>query len=166
MYLIKSNNGTNFVDAINELWKVFQKRDHNQISQYLQTHEADWTTWIRNSPTVSHMGGVCERQIRKARSILNALLKTHGISLNDEALHTMVIGVEAIVNSRPVRTETINDVQVHVPLFPSSLLTMKSKVFVPPPGSFGSADTYCRRRWKRTQHIVNEFWARWCKEFI
>ena len=44
MHLIKSDNGTNFVDAINELWKVFQKRDHNQISQYLQTHEADWTT--------------------------------------------------------------------------------------------------------------------------
>ena len=63
-------------------------------------------------------------------------------------------------------TKTINDVQSHVPLSLSSLLTMKLKVVMPPPGSFGPADTYCRKRLKRTQHIVNEFWARWRKEFI
>ena len=73
--------------------------DHNQISQNLQRRGADWITWIRNPPTASHMGGVWERQIRTARSILNALLKTHGRSLNDEALHTLLIEVEAIVNS-------------------------------------------------------------------
>ena len=112
------------------------------------------------------MGGVWERQIRTARSILNALLKTHGRILNDEALHTLLIEVKAIVNSRLMTTETINDVQSHVPHFPSSLLTMKSKVVMPPPGSFGPADTYCRKRWRRTQHIGNEFWARWRKEFI
>ena len=74
--------------------------DHNQISQNLQRCGADWITWIRNPPTASHMGGVWERQIRTARNILNALLKTHGRSLNDEALHTLLIEVEAIVNSR------------------------------------------------------------------
>ena len=63
-------------------------------------------------------------------------------------------------------TETINDVQSHVPLSPSNLLMMKSKVVMPPPGSFGPADVYCRKCWRRTQHIVNEFWARWHKEFI
>ena len=129
--------------------------DHNQISQYLQTHGADWITWIRNPLTASHMGGVWERQIRTARSILNALLKTYGRSLNHEALHTLLIEVEAIVTSRPVTTETINDVQSHVPLSPSSLLTMKSKVVMPPPGSFGPAHTYCRKRWRIAQHIAN-----------
>ena len=50
-------------------------------------------------------------------------------------------------------TETIKDVKSYVPLSPSSLLTMKSKVVMPPPRSFGAADTYCRKRWRRTQHI-------------
>ena len=112
------------------------------------------------------MNGVWEQQIRTARSILKALLKTHGRSLNDEALHTLLIEGETIVNLRPMTTETINDVQSGVPLSPSNILTMKSNVFMPPPGSFGLADSYCRKRWRRTQHIVNEFWARWCKEFI
>ena len=107
-----------------------------------------------------------ERQIRTARSILNALSKTHGRRLNDEALHTLLTEVQAIVNSRPMTTKTINSVQSHIPLSPSNLLTIKLKVVMPPPGSFGPADAYCRKRWRRTQHIVNEFWARWRKEFI
>ena len=67
--------------------------DHNQISQYLQRRGANWITWIRNPSTASHMGGVWERQIRTERSILKALLKTHGRSLNNEALHTLLIEV-------------------------------------------------------------------------
>ena len=98
--------------------------DHNEISQYLQRHGSDWITWIRNPPTASQMGGVWERQIKTARSILNAILKTYQRSLNDEALHTLLTEVEAIVNSRPMTTETINDIQSHVPLFPSNLETI------------------------------------------
>ena len=137
--------------------------NHNQISQYLQRQGADWITWIRNPPTASHMGGVWERQIRTARSILNALLKTHGRSLNDEALYTLLIEVEAIVNSRPMTTKIINDIQSHVPLSPSNLLTMKPKVVMPSPESFRPAETYCRKRWRKTQHIANEFWARYTR---
>ena len=108
------------------------------------------------------MGGAWERQIRTARSILNALLKTHGKSLNDEALDTLLIEDN---NRRPMTTDTINDVQIHVPLSSSNLLTMKSKVVMPPPGSFGPADAFCHKRWRNIQQIVNKFWARWCKEF-
>ena len=96
--LMRSDNGTNFVGAIKELQKAFQEMDHNQISQNLQRHRANWITWIKNPPTAGHMGGVWGWQIRTARSILNALLKTHR-SLNDEELHTLLIEVEAIVNS-------------------------------------------------------------------
>ena len=44
IHLMRSDNGTNFVVAINELRKAFQEMDHNQISQYLQRHGADWIT--------------------------------------------------------------------------------------------------------------------------
>ena len=133
--------------------------NHNQIAQYLQTHGADWITWTKNPPTASHMGGVWERQIRTARCILNALLKTYGRSLNDEALHMLLVEVEAIVNSRLLTVETINDVSSYIPLSPSHLLSMKSKVVLPPPGSFTPADLYSRKRWRRVQHISNEFWT-------
>ena len=57
---MKSDNWNNFDGAINELSKAFQELDHNQISQNLQTHRANWIIWIRNLPTASHMGEVLE----------------------------------------------------------------------------------------------------------
>ena len=63
-------------------------------------------------------------------------------------------------------TETISNVKSDIPLSPANLLTMKSKVILPPTGCFSSADIYGRKRWRRVQHMANEFWLRWCKEFL
>jgi hypothetical protein len=52
------------------------------------------------------------------------------------------------------------------PLTPNHLLTMKTKVLLSPPGVFQSADMYCRRRWRRVQHLANEFWIRWRREYL
>ena len=95
-----------------------------------------------------------------------SLLRTHSSSLDEESLNTLFTEVEAIVNSRPLVVETINDVNSEVALSPSHFLTIKSKVVMPPPGAFGKPDLYCRRRWRRVQHICNEFWNRWRKEFL
>ena len=62
--------------------------------------------------------------------------------------------------------ETINDVNSEVAILSSHILIMKSKVVMPPPGMFGKPDMYCHRRWRRIQHISNEFWIRWQKEFL
>ena len=43
---------------------------------------------------------------------------------------------------------------------------MKSKVVLAPPGAFQPADMYCRKCWRRVQHLANEFWTRWRKEFL
>ena len=45
-------------------------------------------------------------------------------------------------------------------------MTTKSKVVMPPPGVFQRPDLYCRQRWRYVQHITNEFWCKWRKEFI
>ena len=112
------------------------------------------------------MGGVWKRQIRTARGILDRLLKTHSQSLNDEALKTLMAEVESIINFRPLTVETLIDINSHIPLSPSNLLTMKTNVVMPPPGVFTKPDLYSRRRWRRVQHIADEFWHRWRKEFL
>ena len=112
------------------------------------------------------MRGVWERQIRSARSILASFLKNHGTCLKDESLHTLMTDVEAIVSSRPLTVETISDRQNLTPLSPSNLLTMKSRVIIPPPGSFVRPDLYNRRQWGRVKHLADEFWSRWRKEFL
>ena len=80
------------------------------------------------------------RAIRSARNILASLLRTHSSSLDEESLNTLFTEIEAIVNSRSLVVETINDVNSEVALSPNILLTMKSKVVMPPPGAFGKPD--------------------------
>ena len=88
------------------------------------------------------MGGVWERQIRSARTILTSLLKTHGTSLNDKSLHTLLIEVEAVVNSHPLTTDLLSDANSVIPLSPINLLTLKSRVVMPPLGVFTAPDIY------------------------
>ena len=163
---IRSDNGSNFVGAEQELLKTFSEMDHNKIENFLQDHGGDWITWKRNPPAASHMGGIWEHQIRSPRAILNSLLQTRGHSLDEESLQTLMTETEAITNSRPLTVETINDGQSTMPISPNNILTMKTKVVMPPPGVFQKPDLYCRSRWRRTQHLSNEFWSRWRKEFI
>ena len=73
----------------------------------MQEHGGQWIHWKRNPPTASNMGEVWERQIRSARSILVALLKIHGTSLNDKSLRTFLAEVEAIFNTRPISSESL-----------------------------------------------------------
>ena len=70
------------------------------------------------------------------------------------------------MNSRSLTIETIADGTSEAAISPSNLLTMKSKVAMPPPGSFGAPDLYRRKIWRRIQHIANEVWSRWWKEFL
>ena len=162
---MRSDNGTNFVGANRELRKAISEMDNEKINVFMNEHGGEWV-WKFNPPAASHFGGVWERQIRSARDILSALLKTHSSSLDDESLTTLMTEVEAIINSRPLTTETLSDGTSPKPICPSNLLTMKSSVVMPPPGEFTRCDLYSRRRWRRVQHIANEFWSRWRKEFL
>ena len=82
--------GSNFVGAQKELEKAYNEMDHQKIEFFLQNTGADYINWHRNPQASSHMGGVWERQIRSARTLLMSLLHTHRKSLNDESLRTLL----------------------------------------------------------------------------
>ena len=121
----------------------------------------DLKRWIKNPPAASHMGDVWERRIRSPLAILSYLLSKHGKSLDKESLLTLEAETEGILISWPLTVKTISDPTSDLPLAPSNILTMKSKVVMPPPEDFSRPDLYCRKRWCRVQHIANEFWSRW-----
>ncbi len=163
---MRSDNGGNFLGADNELRRALSELDNEKIKGFLQQHGADWIEWKRNPPAASHMGGVWERQIRSVRSILSSLMKTHGHMLDDESLRTLLTEAEAIVNSRPLTVDGLSDPASNNPLTPNHILTGKAEVTLGPPGVFQKEDVYCRKRWRRVQHIANEFWSRWRREFL
>lgn len=72
----------------------------------------------------------------------------------------------AIINSRPLTVEHLNDPTSFEPLTPNHILMMKSTIASPPPGQFVSQDLYLRKRWRQVQFLTNHFWTRWKKEYL
>ena len=162
--MIRSDNGTNFVGASTELKKAFGEMDEKRINDFFMELGGEWISWKRNPLVASNMGGVLEWQIRSARSILSVMLRNHGESLSDESLCALLVEVEGIINSRPITCESIGDVNSIIPLSPKQLLSSKTRVVIPPPGTFQKEDMYCRKQWRRVQDLSNELWTRWRKE--
>jgi len=163
---LRSDRGTNFVGAEHELASAIAELDEQRISQFLIGQGCDNLLFKMNPPHASHMGGVWERQIRSVRNVLSLLLHQHGSQLNDESLRTLMCEAAAIVNSRPLTTQNLSDPLSLNPLTPNHLLTMKSKVLLPPPGNFQRTDLYSRKYWRRVQYLANQFWERWRKEYL
>ena len=111
--------------------------------------------WIHHRPS----------QIRTIRSVLMSLIKASPRVLSGETLHTFLVEAEGIVNSRPLTLENLSDPESK-PLSPQQILTMKSHIISSPPGEFQKADVYCRKRWRISQHMANDFWNRWRKEYL
>ena len=122
--------------------------DDKKIQAFMPGFGGDWIKWKRNPPVTSHMGGVWERQIGSAPRILSSLLQTYGKAFDEESLFTLMDETEGILNSRPLTVEAISDPTSELPLSPANILTMKSKVVMPPPGEFSKPDLYCRKRWR------------------
>ena len=163
--VIRSDNGGNFVGCENEFVQEIEKMDNKKIGTFLLSENCDWIIWKKNPPVSSHMGGAWERMIRSIRNVLDALLKEHPSRLDDESLNTLMVEAENIVNSRPLTMENLTDPE-SAPLTANQLLTLKTKVVMPPPGVFQKEHVYCRKRWKTVQYLANQFWERWRKEYM
>ncbi|XP_064630374.1 uncharacterized protein LOC135489117 [Lineus longissimus] len=160
--LIRCDRGSNFVGARQELKEAMKEIDDATI----QAHFQGDCEFVMNSPESSHKGGVWERQIRTIRSVLRVVLGLSHSRLDTSSLRTLFYEVMAIINSRPLTVENLNDPTAPLPLTPNQLLTMKSDILMPPPGEFPKEDLYARKRWRRVQYLANEFWQRWRKEYL
>ena len=159
MTTMRSDNGTNFIGAERELREALKELDHSQIRDDLMQKGI---TWIFNTPTASHQGGIWERQIRTVRKVLNSVLRQQ--VLDDDGLHTLLCEVEAIINDRPLTAASDDPSDVEV-LTPNHLLLMKRQPALPP-GVFNRDDVYSRRRWRQVQYMANLFWSRWTQEYL
>ena len=161
---LRSDRGTNFVGARNELADAIQELDRDRVQDFLRTKDCDWICFNFNVPASSHMGGVWERLIRTVRSVLSILLQEQGSQLDDEALRTLMTEVENVINSRHLTVENLSEPGFPEPITPNHLLTSKTEIVLPPPGSFERVDLHSRKRWRRVQFMANQFWFRWRRE--
>ncbi len=110
-----SDRGTNFRGGVRELREAYAA-----FAPDLQCHLArQKITFCFNPPSAPHFGGVWEREVRSVKSALYTVLGSQ--SLPEEALMTVLLEVEAILNSKPLGYVS-SDVADADPVTPSSLL--------------------------------------------
>ena len=157
--IMRSDNGTNFVGGLKAFSVAMEELSKcKKIQSHLQMKNVKW---IFNPPYASHMGGAWERMIRTVRKVLCVLI--HKQVVDDEKLETFFCEVEAIVNGRPL-TKNSDDVHDIAPLTPNHLLLLR-------PGPMGllartSKDDVFNRRWRHVQHLADNFWKAWLKQYL
>ena len=160
---LRCDGASNFVGGKSELDEALAEMDKKSVKRYLSEQGCEWQF---NPPHASHFGRAWERQIGTIRRILDAMLvETRAQKLTHELLVTLMSKVAAIVNSRPIAAIPSNTDEP-LPLTPSTLLTQKTRPLGPLPGKFVSQELYARRRWRKVQYLVEQFWMRWRREYI
>ena len=158
--MIRSDCGTNFKGATNELKKELERMDQLKIAKSLQRKEIKWHF---NPPEAPHMGGVWERLVRSVKTTLTVILG-ESATINDFTLQTVLTEVEAILNCRPL-TYVSNDPNDLEPLTPNHFLLGR-----PSSKPISSAEVDIRsaprQKWKQVQSVSNQFWDRWSKEYL
>ena len=156
---VVSDNGTNFVGAVNELKEVFNQLDQEKIKRKTS---AQRVKWLFNPPAGPHFGGVHEILVKAAKKAIYAVL-SNGV-VNDEELITIFTEVEGLLNSRPLTYQSA-DVRDIVPLTPNHfLLGQMGGQFAP---EHDVCEGFCpRQRWRKVQHLVSMVWQRWLKEYL
>jgi hypothetical protein len=154
-----SDNGTNLRGADRELREAVQQLDNNKFREGLVAESIDWHFIPPASP---HMGGAWERMIGTVKRALLAVM-THQ-RLNDEILLTVFAEVENIINNRPL-THVSDDPTDQLSLTPNHFL-LGSPDSASTPGVFVGDDTNWRRRWRVAQHLTDQFWKKWLREYV
>ncbi|XP_046576736.1 uncharacterized protein LOC124284679 [Haliotis rubra] len=154
--LFRSDRGTNFVGATDDLKIDTINMEEGPVQRYLYKSGCQW---IFNAPHSSPMGGVWERMIGVVRRILDSLLAQNPNHLTHEVLVTFMAETCAIVNSRPI-TPVSSDPDCATVLSPSMILTQKSDSVAIPSGEFTLPIMYKHQR-ARVQQLADMFWERW-----
>ncbi|XP_070183500.1 uncharacterized protein [Littorina saxatilis] len=160
---IRCDRGTNFVGAAREFRQARHEMDPDRVVKEMVERNCNF---IFNPPHASHFGGVWERLIRTVRQVFSGLLLDHGSRLTSDTLSTLFHEVASVVNNRPLCVTQLEDPTSCEPLTPNHLLTLKPEPIFPPPGTFQKEDQYSRKRWRRVQYLVEQFWTRWKKEYL
>ncbi|XP_058987609.1 uncharacterized protein LOC131806839 [Musca domestica] len=158
-----SDNATNFVGAKNQLDEfnkaVFGEKGKKIIAETCSREGIDFQFIPPRAP---HFGGLWEAAVKSAKQLL--LRTTNSASLTHEELETVVIEIEAILNSRPL-TPISDDPNDLAALTPGHFLVGEPLTAQVDP-SANQWSTSLTSRWKVVSQIRHEFWKRWSTEYL
>ena len=160
---IYSDNGTNFIGAANELHELGQLlKDQKHNDKVVDFLSQDQIAWHNIPPHAPNFGGLWESAVKTAKYHLKRILTN--LPLTYEELNTVLIQIEAIMNSRPLSPLSDDPIDL-IPLTPAHFLIGDSLTALP---QQDFSDTNCHRltKYQQLQQLVQQFWCRWNVEYL
>ena len=139
---------------------LLQSDDHQEkVQTFLTDRQIQWSF---NPPNSLHFGGLWEAAVKSFKRHLIRAVVTELLTF--EHLNTLVIEIEAMLNSRPL----------------TSISTDPNDLPVLTPGHFLIGDTFTNIRerdirttqtnslssWQRIHQLKQDFWSRWYREYL
>ncbi|XP_072380727.1 uncharacterized protein [Diabrotica undecimpunctata] len=149
--VVYSDCGTNFVEAKSHLKDIKSHFDKNDV-----------ITWHLNPPAASHFGGLFEAGIKSVKTHVSRLIGEQVLTY--EEFNTLLIQIEAVLNSRPL-CPVSNDPNDFSVLTPGHFLILEPLKIIP---DRDYSDVHLNRlsRWQLLQRLHADFWQRWSREYL
>ncbi|XP_033234454.1 uncharacterized protein [Drosophila pseudoobscura] len=116
-------------------------------------------------PRAPHIGGLWESAMKSAK---NLLLRAVGSAvLKEDELHTVLVDVEAVLNSRPLVVDSGSPNEGEV-VTPAHLLVGRTLVSLPPESELPRPDSSLSylQRWQLVSAIKQRFWRDWSRDYL
>lgn len=148
---IYSDCGTNFVGASKEINKML----HSAAEQ-------EMIRWHFIPPSAPNFGGLWEAGIKAVKTHLKRVIGDQ--ILTYEEFYTLLVQIEAVLNSRPLCPQSSDPNDLHV-LTPGHFLTLEP-LNAPPEYDFTNVSMKRLSRWQLLQSLHQQFWRRWKQEYL
>lgn len=159
---IWSDNGTNFVGAAKELRHLVAVEKSAVAVDIREWVGNNGTTWHFIPPHAPNFGGLWEAGVKSTKFHLKRVIGNS--TLTYEEMSTVLIQVEACLNSRPLSMmpDSPNE---PTPLTPGHFLIGEPLITVPD-RNYENSNMNTLKRWQLSQRILQEFWRRWSEEYL
>ncbi|CAB0030756.1 unnamed protein product [Trichogramma brassicae] len=156
-----SDNATNFHRADFEIRAAMKSEQIRwpRLADYLAEEGIEWK-FI--PPSAPHFGGLWEAAVRSFKFHLKRAVGTRHVTY--EELNTLIIGVEAVLNSRPLEPVTGDPDDLCV-LTPSSESTGMSLLTLPDKEP-SETPLDKLQNWKLVEGLRADFWSKWSRTYL
>lgn len=160
---IYSDCGTNFKGAANHLrelglWYSAKATQDGILEQATKLE----VIWNFNPPHAPHFGGLWEAAVKSTKTHLKKIAGE--TALTYEEWTTLLIQVEAVLNSRPLCPLSSSPEETNF-LSPGHFLVGGPLVALPEPSLLDYRENILSR-WQLIQKMVQDFWKRWRMEYL
>lgn len=157
-----SDRGTNFIGTANELPQLWYQETSPESQLIQQACTNHGITWHFNPARASHFGGIWEAGVKSVKTHLHRILDNTKLTYED--FNTVIIQIEACLNSRPLCPLSDNPDDLEA-LTPGHFLIGQALVTLPHPG-VEHISTNRLSRYQVLQRMVQSFWTYWSQEYL